>query len=44
MKLGEWLKMYRARHSMTMQDLANACGLNPTTGKSVSPTMQTLDK
>ena len=56
MKLGEWLKMYRARHNMTMQDLANACGfskayigmlekgVNPTTGKPVSPTIQTLDK
>ena len=56
MKLGEWLKMYRVKHNMTMQDLANACGfskayigilekgINPTTGKSVSPTIQTLDK
>lgn len=56
MKLGEWLKAYRNKHNMTMQDLANACGfskayigilekgVNPTTGKSVSPTIQTLDK
>lgn len=56
MKLGEWLKMYRTRHNMTMQDLANACGfskayvgmlekgVNSTTGKPVSPTLQTLDK
>lgn len=56
MKLGEWLKMYRARNNMTMQDLAAACGFskayigmlekgkNPTTGKPVSPTIQTLDK
>ena len=56
MKLGEWLKMYRARNNMTMQDLATACGfskayvgmlekgINPTTGKPVSPTIQTLDK
>ena len=56
MKLGEWLKMYRAKHNMTMKDLANACGfskayigmlergVNPTTGKPVSPTIQTLDK
>lgn len=56
MKLGEWLKMYRARHNMTMQGLADACGfsksyigmlekgVNPTTGKPVSPTIQTLDK
>lgn len=56
MKLGEWLKMYRDRNNMTMQDLAAACGfskayigmleksINPTTGKPVSPTIQTLDK
>lgn len=56
MKLGNWLKMYRAKHNMTMQDLANACGfskayvgmlekgVNPRTGKPVSPTIQTLDK
>ena len=56
MKLGEWLKMYRTKHNMTMQDLADACGfskayigmlekgINPTTGKPVSPTLQTLDK
>lgn len=56
MKLGEWLKMYRARNNMTMQDLATACGfskayvamlekgVNPTTGKPLSPTIQTLDK
>lgn len=56
MKLGEWLKMYRTRHNMTMQELANVCGfskayigmlekgINPTTGKPVSPTIQTLDK
>ena len=55
-KLGDWLKMYRAKHNMTMQDLADACGfskayvgmlekgINPTTGKPVSPTVQTLDK
>lgn len=56
MKLGNWLKMYRTKHNMTMQDLADACGfskayigmlekgINPTTGKPVSPTVQTLDK
>lgn len=55
-KLGEWLKMYRARNNMTMQDLVVACGfskayvgmlekgVNPTTGKPVSPTIQTLNK
>ena len=56
MKLGEWLKMYRDKNNMTMQDLANACGfskayvgmlekgINPTTRKPVSPTLQTLNK
>lgn len=56
MKLGEWLKMYRARNNMTMQDLADACGfsksyigmlekgVNPQTGKPYSPTMQTFEK
>lgn len=56
MKLGEYLKVYRARHNMTMQDLADACGfskayigilekgVNPTTGKPVSPTIQTFEK
>ena len=56
MKLGEWLKMYRARNNLTMQDLAKTCGfskayigmlekgVNPSTGKPVSPTLQTLDK
>ena len=56
MKLGEWLKNYRIKHDMTMQELANVCGfskayvgmlergINPTTGKPVSPTIQTLDR
>lgn len=56
MKLGEWLKMYRCRYNMTMQDLANACGfskaylsmlekgVNPQTGKPYSPTMQIFEK
>ena len=56
MKLGEWMKMYRARNNMTMQDLAKACGfskayigalekgINPSTGKPYSPTIQTFEK
>lgn len=56
MKLGEWLKMYRTKHNMTMQDLADACGfskayigalekgINPSTGKPYSPTIQTFEK
>ena len=56
MKLGEFLKAYRARNNLTMQDLADACGfskayinmlekgVNPTTGKPVSPTIQTFEK
>lgn len=56
MKLGEWMKMYRAKHNMTMQDLARACGfskayigalekgINPSTGKPYSPTIQTFEK
>ena len=56
MKLGEWLKIYRARNNLTMQDLATACGfskayismlekgVNPQTGKPYSPTMQTFEK
>ena len=56
MKLGEYLKKYRAEHKMTMQEMADACGfskayvsllekgINPTTGKPFSPTLQTLTK
>ena len=56
MKLGEWLKEYRQRHNMTMQDMADVCGfsksyvnmlekgINSTTQKPVSPTIQTLEK
>ena len=56
MKLGEYLKKYRAEHKMTMQEMADACGfskayvsllekgINPTTGKPFSPTLQTLNK
>ena len=56
MKLGEWLAMYRARNNLTMQNMADACGfskayiamlekgINPSTGKPVSPTIQTFKK
>ncbi len=56
MKLGEWIKEYRTRHGMSMQDMANVCGLskayismlergiNPTTQKPVSPTLQAFEK
>ena len=56
MRLGEWLKSYRKNNRMTMQDLADACGfskayigalekgVNPSTGKPYSPTIQTLTK
>ena len=56
MKLGEWLKEYRMEHGLSMQSFADACGfskayvsmlekgVNPTTNKPVSPTMQTFEK
>ena len=56
MKLGEWMKIYREHNNMTMQDLAKACGfskayigalekgINPSTGKPYSPTIQTFEK
>ena len=56
MKLGKWLREYWRAHGMTMNDMADACGfsksyvnllekgINPTTQKPVSPTMQTLEK
>lgn len=56
MKLGDWLKKYRADNNMTMQDLADACGfskayigalekgINPSTGRDYSPTIQTFTK
>lgn len=56
MKLGAWLKMYRAKHNMSMQELAYACGfskayigalekgINSSTGKPYSPTIQTFEK
>lgn len=56
MKLGEWLKEYRMEHGLSMQSFADSCGfskayvsmlekgVNPTTKKTVSPTMQTFEK
>ena len=56
MKLGEWLKEYRMEHGLSMQNFADSCGfskayvsmlekgVNPTTNKPVSPTMQTFEK
>ena len=56
MKLGAWLKEYRQRHNMTMKDMAEACGfsksyvnmlekgVNTSTNKPVSPTLQTFEK
>ena len=56
MQIGEWLKSYRIQHKLTMQDMANLCGfsksyvnmlekgINPTTNKPVSPTMQIFEK
>ena len=56
MKLGEWLAMYRARNNLTLQNMADACGfskayiamlekgVNPSTGKPVSPTIQAFEK
>lgn len=56
MKVGEWLKLYREQHNLSMQGLADLCGfskayinvlekgVNPKTGKPISPTMQTFEK
>jgi len=56
MKIGEWLKLYREQHNLSMQALADLCGfskayinvlekgINPKTGKPISPTMQTFEK
>lgn len=56
MKLGEWLKEYRIKHGLSMQNFADSCGfskayvsmlekgINPTTNKPVSPTIQTFEK
>ena len=56
MTLGEWIKQYRKSHGLSMQAFADMSGLskayigmiekgvNPTTGKTVSPTIQTIGK
>lgn len=56
MKIGDWLKSYREQHALSMQALADLCGfskayinvlekgINPKTGKPISPTMQTFEK
>lgn len=56
MTLNEWIKNYRLEHSLSMQAFADMCGfskayisilengINPTTKKPVSPTVQTLKK
>lgn len=56
MKLGEWLKAYREEHGLSMRAMADLCGfskayinilekgINPKTGKPISPTMQAFEK
>lgn len=56
MKIGDWMKSYRTQHGLSMQAFADLCGfskayvsilengINPTTKKPVSPTMQTFKK
>ena len=56
MKLGDWIKNYRLKHDLSLQAFADLCGfskayaailekgINPSTGKPVSPTMQTFEK
>lgn len=56
MKLGEWIKSYRFQHNLSMQDMADICGfskayismlekgINPSTNKPVSPTIQAFEK
>lgn len=56
MTLGEWIKNYRDKHSLSMQEMADMCGfskayigqlekgINPSTGKPISPTIQAFDK
>lgn len=56
MKLSEWLKEYRNSHGISMQTMADMCGfskayigmlekgINPTTNRPISPTMQTFQK
>ena len=56
MNLGEWIKTYRKEKHLSMQAFADLCGfskayigqlekgVNPTTGRPISPTMQTFEK
>lgn len=56
MKISAWVKNYRKEHGLSMQAFGDMCGLskayisilekdvNPTTGKSFVPTIQTLKK
>ncbi|WP_293726910.1 LexA family transcriptional regulator [uncultured Phascolarctobacterium sp.] len=56
MKIGEYVKQYREEHGLSMQAFGDKCGLsrayisilekgiNPTTGKSFAPTIETLKK
>ncbi len=56
MKLGEFIEKYRAEHDLSQRQFALKCGLsngyisllekgiNPSTGKPITPTLQQLDK
>lgn len=56
MKIGEWVRQYRKDHGLSMQAFGDMCGLsrayisilekgiNPTTNKPFSPTIQTVQK
>ncbi len=56
MTLGDYVKKYRKEHGLSMQAFGDRCGLskayisilekgiNPTTGKSFAPTVDTLNK
>ncbi|MGN0938489.1 MAG: helix-turn-helix domain-containing protein [Selenomonas sp.] len=56
MQLGDWIKSYRKAQGLSMQRFADLCGfskayigqlekgINPKTGKKISPTMQTFTK
>lgn len=56
MNIGEWVRQYRKEHGLSMQTFGDMCGLsrayisilekgiNPTTNKPFSPTIQTVQK
>lgn len=56
MHLGEWINQYRKEHGISMQSFADLTGfskayigmlekgINPSTGKEISPTIQTFNK